>query len=190
MNVMNMLYLMIQYNELKNIQFVADYFHCSYNTVKNKLKQGAINGWCNYDAEQAVKQAYIENGKRIIETMSKPVAQFDTEGNFINKYPSIQQAQRETKIHNIWSCIKGKKKTSGGYQWKYADDCKNISKVVYRKSGKSYKSVNQYDLDFNLIKTWDSISEAAKENSIYKSNIIAVCNNRQKTAGGYIWRYR
>lgn len=38
-----------------------------------------------------------------------------------------------------------------------------------------------------LIKTWDSITQAIRETNI--KNIIAVCRGKQKTAGGYIWRY-
>lgn len=178
-----------KYNELKNIQLVANYFHCSYNTVKNKLKQGTINGWCDYDGEKAKRQAQLENGQRVVETMSKAVIQLDIDGNFINKYPSIQQAQRETGYSHIWDCINGKRKTAGGYQWRYADDCNEAKHVVYKKSGRAYKSVNQYDTDMNLIKTWNSITEAENKTNINRSNIIAVCNNKQKTAGGFIWRY-
>lgn len=178
-----------KYNELRNIQLVANYFHCSYNTVKNKLKQGAINGWCDYDALNAKRQAYLENGQRIIETMSKPVVQFDMDGNFIKKHPSIQQAQRETGYSHILDCIKGERKTAGGYQWRYADDCDEVESVMHKKSGRAYKSVNQYDTSMNLIKTWSSVTEAEKKTNIHRSNIIAVCNNRQKTAGGFIWRY-
>jgi DNA-directed RNA polymerase subunit RPC12/RpoP len=178
-----------KYNELEDIQLVADYFHCSYNTVKNKLKQGATHGWCNYDADAAQQQAWLENGKKVIEIMSKPVVQFDLNGNFIKKYPSIQFAQRELKISHIWDCIIGRRKSAGGYQWRYLDDCDNVNHVCYEQSGKPKKSINQYDMNINLIKTWNSINEAARELNINKSGIIAVCNNRQKTAGGFIWRY-
>lgn len=68
----------------------------------------------------------------------------------------------------------------------YCDEAKH---VVYKKSGRAYKSVNQYDTDMNLIKTWNSITEAENKTNINRSNIIAVCNNKQKTAGGFIWRY-
>lgn len=81
----------------------------------------------------ATKDANIENSKRILKTMSKPVAQFDIEGNFINKYPSIQQAQRELGCNHIWDCIKGKRKTAGGFQWRYTDMCDDICSVFYKK---------------------------------------------------------
>ena len=38
--------------------------------------------------------------------------------------------------------------------------------------------------------TWNSISDAAKELGLHTSNIIEACKNgRQKTSGGFIWRY-
>lgn len=51
------------------------------------------------------------------------------------------------------------------------------------------KKVNQYDLDGNLIKIWDSIGLAAKELSLQDSKISAVCKYKRNKTGGFIWRY-
>lgn len=43
-----------------------------------------------------------------------------------------------------------------------------------------------------LVKTWNSAQEASLELGIEKSNIVAVCEDtegRNKSAGGYVWRY-
>jgi group I intron endonuclease len=51
------------------------------------------------------------------------------------------------------------------------------------------KPILQYDLDMGFIKEWVSIAEAQKELSI--SGIShCVGNTGQKTAGGFIWRYK
>lgn len=50
-----------------------------------------------------------------------------------------------------------------------------------------YKKVNQYDLEGNFIKTWDSISLAKKELGI--NHISDCCNGKRNKAGDYIWRY-
>lgn len=39
------------------------------------------------------------------------------------------------------------------------------------------------------IKTYDSISEAGRDNGISSSNITMVCKGIRKRAGGYIWKY-
>ncbi len=49
------------------------------------------------------------------------------------------------------------------------------------------KRVNQYDLNNNFIKTWDSINDARKHYN--NSHISDCCNGHRKTATGYIWRY-
>lgn len=49
------------------------------------------------------------------------------------------------------------------------------------------KKVNQYDLQGNFIKTWNSISEAQKKLKI--NNISRACIKLKNTSGCYIWRY-
>ena len=58
------------------------------------------------------------------EKCSKPVLQFTIEGIFIKEYPSIIQAEREAGFdsQHICACCKGKRKTAGGYIWKYAKE--------------------------------------------------------------------
>lgn len=52
----------------------------------------------------------------------------------------------------------------------------------------SPKEIEQYDLEGNLIKTFNSINQARKETGI--SKISQVCLGRRKTAGGFIWKYK
>jgi len=49
--------------------------------------------------------------------------------------------------------------------------------------------INQYDLNGNFIKRWDSAREAQKELGIFESNINKCCNGIIKTYKGYIWKY-
>lgn len=51
------------------------------------------------------------------------------------------------------------------------------------------KQVNQYDLEGNFIKQWDTIKNASRNLNIKDSNISRACKNKSKTAGGYIWKY-
>lgn len=55
---------------------------------------------------------------------------------------------------------------------------------------KCRKKINQYDLDGNFIKTYDSVMKAKKENSSScGTHISEVCKGKRKSAYGYIWRY-
>jgi hypothetical protein len=51
------------------------------------------------------------------------------------------------------------------------------------------KKVNQYNLQWEFIKTWHSISDIERELKIFVSNVSAVCRWKQKTAWGFIWKY-
>jgi hypothetical protein len=48
--------------------------------------------------------------------------------------------------------------------------------------------VMQFDKELNLIKTHPSIAQAAIETGCDESAIIRVCNGKQKTSLGYVWR--
>lgn len=54
----------------------------------------------------------------------------------------------------------------------------------------SGKTIEQYSLEGNLLKVWDSAIEAGLAIG-HKSgdSITSVCKGRAKTAGGYIWKY-
>jgi hypothetical protein len=108
-----------EYEKHMNIDKICKEFNLSRNSVIAKLKQGSQIGWCAYNPQNAIKRARKENGKRIIETMSKPVLQMEMNGNVIAEFPSIQEAQRVLSISHIWDCIVGKRKTAGGYKWRY-----------------------------------------------------------------------
>lgn len=54
----------------------------------------------------------------------KAVIQYDLQNNFIKKWSSMIEAERNLKIRTsgICSCCRGKSKKSGGYIWKYAEE--------------------------------------------------------------------
>jgi hypothetical protein len=49
------------------------------------------------------------------------------------------------------------------------------------------RKIGQYSLDEELIKEYDSIVNAIRDLGI--TSIKEVLYNRQKTAGGFIWKY-
>ena len=53
----------------------------------------------------------------------------------------------------------------------------------------SSKKVKQFDINNNLIKTWDSISDVYRELKIKGNSISAVCRKKRKTAWWFIWKY-
>ena len=64
---------------------------------------------------------------------------------------------------------------------------KNRKNVIDGVKLSNSKVVIQFDLAGNFINQWNSPSEAKK---IYKGDICACCSGRQKTAGGFVWKYK
>ena len=65
-----------------------------------------------------------EHRKKIRENNpSNPVLQFSKTGDLIAEYPSIMEAERQTGCNSshICQCCKGKRKSAGGYIWKYKE---------------------------------------------------------------------
>lgn len=51
------------------------------------------------------------------------------------------------------------------------------------------KRINQYLLNGKFIKSYESIKQAAEENSLSKSNIGMCCRKVRNQVGGFIWRF-
>lgn len=63
---------------------------------------------------------------------------------------------------------------------------KNVYKIGNEKTR---KKVNQYDLEGNFIKQWNSISEANRNFGKQNSRIKDVCKKRCKQCFGFYWEY-
>lgn len=62
--------------------------------------------------------------------------------------------------------------------------------LIIRHGTQSGKAVEQYDLSTGeVIKRWETIESASKETGVKRCNISLCCHGRQKTAGGYRWRF-
>lgn len=85
--------------------------HKDHNKLNNKLE----NLEYITQKENCIKSVEFGN------TQTKPVIQYDFNNNFISEYRSIIDAHRKTKtsLGDICKCCKGKRKSAGGYIWKY-----------------------------------------------------------------------
>lgn len=52
------------------------------------------------------------------------------------------------------------------------------------------KMIIQYSLDNKFIKVWKSQHEASRELNIHQGDISKCCNNKLKTAGKFIWKFK
>lgn len=65
---------------------------------------------------------YGTRAERFSLSRGKPVEQYDLAGNYLNTWTGTREAERQTGISqsSISACCLGKRKTAGGFIWKFA----------------------------------------------------------------------
>jgi hypothetical protein len=71
---------------------------------------------------------------------------------------------------------------------KISELCKKISAFNCKRLFS--KPIIQYDKSMNIINEYESLSEASRQTNINLQNISTVCLGKNKSAGGYIWKYK
>ena len=136
------------------------------------------------------KQSKESIEKRLIH-MRKRVYQYDLSngGILINEYESGKQASELTGLR-IHECLIGRTKRVGNYHFSYEKMNSDIvlEKIKRKSSNTRLKIVCQYKLNGIFIKEFKSIIDA--ENTMNINNIGNCCRGIQKTAGGYIWKFK
>jgi len=118
------------------------------------------------------------------------ILQYSKDWVLLNEYKSLIDAKNSTgiSVSAISSCINKRYKTGGGFIW-----VKSLNKDVFNENDyldNKSKAVICYDKNLNIISSYRSIANASSETKISPSNISLVCNNKRKTAGGYLWKYK
>lgn len=95
-------------NKIDNLEYV---------TQKENIQDAWNNGLCENIRIQARKNILKASKHDRLK-----INQYDLNGNFIRQWDCIRHVQKELKINNsnIVACCKGKRKTAGGYIWKYS----------------------------------------------------------------------
>jgi hypothetical protein len=137
---------------------------------------------------------------------SKPINQYDLDGNFIKTWDNARVVSQETGIRfkDISSVCTGRHKSAMSFQWRFFEgNTDNIGKLewnikkgkehcLYGKTGelaRNSKPIIQYTKDMVFINKYVSLKEAEEKTNITFKNISQALRGNSKTAGGYIWRY-
>ena len=136
-----------------------------------------------------------------LHTRNKKINQFDLNGTFIKTWDSAKEIENIYGYNHskIASCCRGRQRTAYGYIWRYnfgdisdlcLSDDYHESKIGKHDNHKK-RRVTQFDLNYNKIRTWDSITKACKElfNSSDISSICKCCSGEIQSAHGYKWKY-
>lgn len=133
---------------------------------------------------------------------TKPIVQYNLQGNFVAKYDCILDAARIYNVPSgrISTCCDGKNQESMGYYWFYADD-PQIEDILHERCIK-YKTtlpfrlneynIDQYDMDDNLVGTFRDMRSAADTNG-FKYNVMANClycaDGKYKSIQSFKWKF-
>jgi group I intron endonuclease len=137
----------------------------------------------------------LSNHPNIIEIGEKIRIRISGEKNGFHNKKHSEESKQKMKDHSYWKGRDGinlgktkSQETVEKHRQKLIgkklskDACKNIA------DGHKIK-VCMYDLDWNFIKIYDSINEAADENNLHNSNISRACKSKSGKCGKFKWRY-
>ena len=120
--------------------------------------------------------------------VTKPIKQYDTIGRFIKMHASISSAARDVgvAIGSIIKIINGDMHATRGFVFRREGDSFAHHSMKY----KTKKKIDMFDYDWKLIKTFDSIADAAEYINGDRGCIsYAIKKKKSKIFRGYKWMY-
>lgn len=167
-------------------EFEGKFKISSMGTIVNKFSNTKVKTRISKDGYVYVSLYY--NKKSYIKTLHGLVAKTFIRNNNNNlEVNHIDGNKLNNSIDNLeW--ITHKDNIKHAWENKLFEPVREASRR-YGKDNPSSKRVIQYDSKGNKIKEYSCIAEAVRETKINKTSIGKCCNNRQKTAGEYVWKF-
>jgi hypothetical protein len=115
----------------------------------------------------------------------KLVYQYNEDGNLLETFDSLTEIKEILGIdkQRISSACLNSTMYNGSF-WSY----RKLQKIV-PKTDLRVKPVNQYSLNFELIESFKSASEASRKTGVSKTCITRCCRGERKSSGGFTWNY-
>lgn len=136
-----------------------------------------------------LKVSLHKNKKQITKVIHKLVAEaFIKNPNNYNVINHIDGNKQNNRIDNLEWCTYSHNNKEA-YRLGLAKITVKHLQQVKSLSKKTSKKVLQYDKNNKYIKCFTSISSAYRETNVSIAHISDCCNNKRKTAGGFIWRF-
>lgn len=92
--------------------------HAVSQETKEKIKRTKIKNGSNKHSEEW-KQQHSKNVSREKNGKARKVGQYTLDGQLIKIWPCMTEAEKELNIKNIYKVCLNRRKTAGGFKWKY-----------------------------------------------------------------------
>lgn len=145
---------------------------------------------CAYDKDGYIKVSLCKNGKQTNCRVHQLVGEYFVpnpehkplfdhikpvkKGFCDNRYTNLRPATYSE--NNRYAYVNGRKPSLNG-------------KGKLGKDNPCSVKIMQYDLDFNIIRVWNSFQDVTRQLGFSHGNLVSCCKGRYKQAYGYIWRY-
>lgn len=159
---------------------IADKLNCHVTTVSNSLHASGIT------------PEEIRSRAQSLVCKKKEILQYDLSGNLLAIYSSADEAARVLKCSpgGIRQVCNHHLTTNLGYIWCHVDEPKSIQQLIAEiPLSKRNKIVNQYDLKGNLIKTYKSCAEAARQLGVTGESIEDAARGNSLSCLKTLWQY-
>lgn len=166
--------------EFKNQTIASKQLNVSCSSIKDSRLFGTLvdNKYyfcqCRAKSFDIARKLYVDN---------RIVYKYDyATGRFIQEYSKQSIAEQENKNSNISKSIRLKQPDKNGFIW----SLEKMEIFTYKNNKNKKRKVGQYDLDGNLITTYDSASAAAKQNG---TSVWKVLNGTNQSHKKHIYKY-
>lgn len=136
-------------------------------------------------------QKAVENGRWANSRKLKAVTQYTLAGEKIRTFESATEAARQTGLlqGKITECCKGKRRRTGDFQWRYADEEAVNLPPVEKKNHPGTKVARCND-NLDVLQVYSSYREAAADvNGTYQA-IAAICGGTTVNIHHKGWRWK
>lgn len=174
-------------------RLVAEYFipnpgcKSQVNHIDGNKKNNHVSNleWVtpSENMKHAFKNGLNKISKERKEKAKKKIVQIDLKTNKqIKIFDSADDIEKELGIHhgNIAGVCKGRRKSAGGFGWKYLEE--DINKEFHSK-----KKVAKLK-DGQIIETFESAADAARSVNRNPNRLATACRENTKCAN-YFWKY-
>ena len=152
------------------------------NSSPSNIRSASLTGYCingSYYFSFIKEESYDK--ARMIQIKTRAVYKYDKEGNYLESYNTQTEAEKNNPNSNITKSIKLKSIDSNGFIWGL-EKLENFNKPKH----KGKRKVALVNNDDNIIKTWESARQCAKEVGTSVQNVL---NGKYKKHRGQIYKY-